>query len=726
MRLLDMSVAGALVILAVVVVRALGGNRLPRAMFTVLWAVALIRLLTPVRVPSPVSVYAWLPSRIEAAQTEPARAEATEPEAVPGPAVSAGERQREGGAFAPAQAQKETGATAEPAADIPWGTLLWAAGALSCAGVFAEGYLRARRRFREAVPVEDGFVRRWQDDHPLRRQVSVRLSGRVKAPVTYGVLRPVILLSADTDWKDEKTLGYILAHEYGHIRRLDGLKKPVLAAAVCLHWFNPLVWVMLVLADRDMEMACDGYVVRSVGGGCRADYARTLIRLEEVKSGLSPLVSHFSANAMEERIVSIMKCKKLTAWTVIISLFLTLGVTAVFATDPPEPAAEADPGPYDRGEATVLLPLTEEGLESLFSEGDIQWWTAEDFAAWVKEQKPLLEAAVGCRANSATVMGTWTEERAEKVLAAYEDIAGALKAGTGRLSRTVGGSGQAVVAVGFDWPLDVGSEKTIRGYDVEALLWSPEEDWPQGVAAQTYSVELEPGERWVDIGPSQTQVGLFETIHACFRCLAQTGAVDSEQANHILQDWWTVHQGSGMPDRYVIGSGRGTDGAAMAAEPTPAPVPAGSEEALWYEDLKPQYVWDLTGGSGEVREERPAGEADYLLDIRPYGYRTAVNAEYVKGVQSASALVQPGGEVVVGRSQGCYESLVICQGDGQLVTGARALEGDQQIARETLSVKAGEPVTGSVSWTVPGGTEFFVRNEGDGPIRVDGFMYETG
>lgn len=573
MSLLDMSIAGGVVILAVIVVRALGIHRLPKGVFTVLWTVALVRLLTPVSVPSPVSVYAWLTPRAETSQTEPVRAETAREE----PAASGGAEHPVSEAAVPAPTQGRPSDPEAGAADIPWGTLLWAAGALSCAGVFAESYLKARRRFREAIPVEDGFVRRWQQDRPLRRKVSVRLSGRVKAPVTYGVLRPVILLSADTDWKDEKTLGYILAHEYGHIRRLDGLKKLALAVAVCLHWFNPLVWVMLVLANRDMEMACDGYVVRSAPGDSRADYARTLIRMEEVKSGLSPLVSHFSANAMEERIVSIMKCKKLTVWTVVVSLFLTIGVTAVFATSAPEQEAAAEPAPYDWGEAVVLLPMTEEKLEDLFPADEIQWWEPDDFAAWAEEQKPLLEAAVGCEAHSGTVIGTWTKERSEKVLAAYEDIAGALEAGTGKLSRTVGGSGQAVVAVGFDWPLDMGSEKTLRGYDVEALLWGPEDDWPEGVAAQTYSVELEPGERWVDIGPSQTQAGLFETIHACFRCLAQAGVMDSWQADDILHDWWTIHQGGEMPDRYVIGSGYEPDGSVLAAEPTPTPAPVEAE-----------------------------------------------------------------------------------------------------------------------------------------------------
>ena len=47
-------------------------------------------------------------------------------------------------------------------------------------------------------------------------------------------------------------LAFVLTHEMAHIRRFDALSKLLLAAAACLHWFNPLVWVMLVLANRDL------------------------------------------------------------------------------------------------------------------------------------------------------------------------------------------------------------------------------------------------------------------------------------------------------------------------------------------------------------------------------------------------------------------------------------------------------------------------------------------
>lgn len=105
-------------------------------------------------------------------------------------------------------------------------------------------------------------------------------------------------------------LSLCLEHEFVHIKRLDGLTKLILIAALCLHWFNPLVWVMVVLANRDLELSCDEAVVRLFGEQVKSAYARTLIHMEEIKSGCLPLCSNFSKNAIEERITAIMKIKK--------------------------------------------------------------------------------------------------------------------------------------------------------------------------------------------------------------------------------------------------------------------------------------------------------------------------------------------------------------------------------------------------------------------------------
>ena len=80
---------------------------------------------------------------------------------------------------------------------------------------------------------------------------------RISSPLTYGILHPVILLPRQNLSLPQETLDCILTHEYVHIRRFDCLLKLLLTAALCLHWLNPLVWVMYLLANRDIELCCD-------------------------------------------------------------------------------------------------------------------------------------------------------------------------------------------------------------------------------------------------------------------------------------------------------------------------------------------------------------------------------------------------------------------------------------------------------------------------------------
>ena len=193
-------------------------------------------------------------------------------------------------------------------------------------------YLRYRRLFRESLPVQREDISRWLADHPLRRTVSVRRSDRVSTPLTYGILRPVILLPDATCREDWNTLCCILAHEYTHIRLLDAAIKPVFIAAACVHWFNPLVWGMFTLVNRDIELRCDEAVLRLFGSRHRSFYATALLRMEAARSGLLPLFSSFSKNHMEERIIAIMKPKKTSRTALLLGAALVVSITTAFAT----------------------------------------------------------------------------------------------------------------------------------------------------------------------------------------------------------------------------------------------------------------------------------------------------------------------------------------------------------------------------------------------------------
>lgn len=292
MTLWQMSLSGGLLILAVALVRSLTLNLLPKKTFLILWKIAILRLLLPVSIPSLFSAWSFVPSH------EPFRRAGMEPPVQ---------------LLLPAASQKTAPAafllldTASPPAQTisPW-LALWAVGVGICILFFFISWIRCRLRFAVSLPVTENFIQDWIKTHPLpdRRIIRVRQSDQIRTPLTYGIFHPVILLPKDTGWNDRQTLSWILLHESVHIRRYDALTKLLSTFTLCIHWFNPAVYLMYFLMIQDLELACDESVIQTAGQDSRSSYALTLIRLEEHKSGLFPLESRFCANAAEERITS--------------------------------------------------------------------------------------------------------------------------------------------------------------------------------------------------------------------------------------------------------------------------------------------------------------------------------------------------------------------------------------------------------------------------------------
>ena len=315
MNLLQMSLSGAVMILVIVVIRALAINKLPKKAFLVLWSVVVVRLLVPYSFSSTFSVYSLLGRLATTAET-----------ANGNPAVP----------FTPMAPTYNVipGTTATNTTAPATVCHLWVVGVLACAVFFAVAYWKCRKEFKASLPVDTEYVKLWLSEHHIFRSIEIRQSDRISAPLTYGVFRPIILMPKTVDWDDLDTLKYVLTHEYVHIRRFDAVTKLVLMVALCVHWFNPAVWIMYVLVNRDIEISCDEAVIRAFGERTKSAYAMALIRMEETQSSLSPLCNNFSKNAIEERIVAIMKYKKTTIIGVALTLALVLTVTVAFASNP--------------------------------------------------------------------------------------------------------------------------------------------------------------------------------------------------------------------------------------------------------------------------------------------------------------------------------------------------------------------------------------------------------
>lgn len=319
MTFLELSLSGGVFVLAIAAFRALALRRLPKGTFVALWWLAAARLLLPLELASRFSVYTLLEALRPKAAAPAAPIVPTAPAAPPVMIVPT---------------QPAAAPTPQPAPFPVW-TALWLTVGLLLAAWFLIRYVRWRRRFRESLPADCPGLETW-----FQRRVEVRVTDQIAAPLTYGLLRPVILLPGNMDLADEEALTCVLAHERVHIRHFDGLLKLALTAALCLHWFNPAAWLLYVLGNRDMEFRCDEAAVLALGeDGSRERYALALIRLAENKH--VPLCGFAHRNGMEERIKAIMSVKKKSLLACFIALALVLGITTAFATSAKPMEADA-------------------------------------------------------------------------------------------------------------------------------------------------------------------------------------------------------------------------------------------------------------------------------------------------------------------------------------------------------------------------------------------------
>ena len=128
-------------------------------------------------------------------------------------------------------------------------------------------------------------------------------SKNLASPLSFGILRPAIVIPEGTE---EKELHFVLLHEQTHIKDKDAVLKTLALFALSLNWFNPLVWFMVKIFERDIERYCDERVLKKIGAEKALFYANTILDFAERES-LS--LNYFSAASLCERVTSIMKTK---------------------------------------------------------------------------------------------------------------------------------------------------------------------------------------------------------------------------------------------------------------------------------------------------------------------------------------------------------------------------------------------------------------------------------
>lgn len=152
---------------------------------------------------------------------------------------------------------------------------------------------------------------------------NVYLADYIHSPFVIGIIMPRIYLPSSLSQKEQE---YIILHEQIHIRRGDHIIKCLSFLTLCIHWFNPFVWIAFVLSGKDMEMSCDEAVVKKLGREICQEYSASLFSLATGKRIISGTPLAFGEGNTKSRIKNVLKWKKPKVWISIVALIFCLGV----------------------------------------------------------------------------------------------------------------------------------------------------------------------------------------------------------------------------------------------------------------------------------------------------------------------------------------------------------------------------------------------------------------
>ena len=357
-NMLNASFYGSVVILAVLLLR-LVLKKAPRAAICLLWVLAGIRLVLPFTIESSLSLQ---PAAEDIAQIRQ-EVVADDPNKELLPTVSPDQTQDIHIPAIPQQpaelpedvqivvsddAVSEVVVTEKPERVVDHGAVaawIWAAGIAGLLAYSTWSYWRLRRWVRAAVRQGDGS---WE-------------CAGLDTAFVLGLFRPRIYLPGGLSDRDREL---ILAHERAHIARKDHWIKPIGYLILMLHWFNPLVWLAYVCLCRDIEMACDERVVKTMDVAARKDYSLALINCSSRGIGIAACPVAFGEVGVKQRILGVLHYRKPGFWIVVAAVVAVVFVTVCLMTDP----ASVN----DQGEELPQLEQCREALAAF--QADETWY----------------------------------------------------------------------------------------------------------------------------------------------------------------------------------------------------------------------------------------------------------------------------------------------------------------------------------------------------------------
>ena len=335
LKLLNLSISASWLVLAVLVLR-LVSKRSPKWMNVLLWGMVALRLMLPFSIESALSL---IPS-----------AETLSPEVVrfdPAPTITSGVEFIDN---AVNPSLSESFAAAPLASVNPLYVWTYLAGWVWLIGLGAMllyalvSYLRLRRRVSVSLCVRE----------------NIYLCDAISSPFILGVVKPRIYLPSGLDEVQRQN---VLSHERAHLARRDHWWKPLGFALLAVYWFNPVLWLAYALLCRDIELACDERVIRTMDESAVKTYSTVLLACSIPRKAVITCPLAFGEVGVKERVRNALHYKKPAFWVVAASVTVCVVVAMCFLTDPPTDTDAAGLVGFHREQVTYADVTDESGAQ---------------------------------------------------------------------------------------------------------------------------------------------------------------------------------------------------------------------------------------------------------------------------------------------------------------------------------------------------------------------------
>lgn len=307
LKLLNLSISASWLVLAVLVLRLIS-KRAPKWVNVLLWGIVALRLVLPFSIESVLSL---IPS-----------AETLSPEVVrfdPAPTITSGVEFIDN-AVNPSLSESFA---AVPTASVNplyvWAYLagwVWLIGFGAMLLYALVSYLRLRRRVSVSLCVRE----------------NIYLCDAISSPFILGVVKPHIYLPSSLDEVQRQN---VLSHERAHLTRRDHWWKPLGFALLAVYWFNPVLWLAYTLLCRDIELACDERVIRTMDESAVKTYSTVLLACSIPRKAVITCPLAFGEVGVKERVKNALHYKKPAFWVVAASVTVCIVVAVCFLTNPP-------------------------------------------------------------------------------------------------------------------------------------------------------------------------------------------------------------------------------------------------------------------------------------------------------------------------------------------------------------------------------------------------------